>query len=90
MFSFIRYGDDGTPPMVVVSNMAPVVREGFRFGLPQAGNWRERLNTDAAEYGGSGVGNGEGIRALEDAMHGLPASTALTLPPLATIFLSPE
>ncbi|GGL63041.1 1,4-alpha-glucan branching protein GlgB [Wenxinia marina] len=90
VFSFVRYGEDGTKPVVVISNMAPVVRENFRFGVPQGGTWREALNSDGSDYGGSGVGNGGAIRALDDAMHGQPASVAVTLPPLATIFLVPE
>jgi 1,4-alpha-glucan branching enzyme len=90
VFSFIRYGEDRAKPVVVISNMAPVIREGFQVGLPQNGNWRERLNTDCFEYGGSGVGNAEAICALGEPMHGQPASARLTLPPLATIFLTPE
>ncbi|ETX14266.1 glycogen branching protein [Roseivivax halodurans JCM 10272] len=89
-FSFVRRGHAGTPPVVVICNMAPVVREGFSFGVPQSGAWRERLNTDCADYGGSGVTNGEGVTARDTEMHGQPASLTLTLPPLATLFLIPE
>nr|WP_245544303.1 1,4-alpha-glucan branching protein GlgB [Oceanicola granulosus] len=87
-FSFLRWADDGRP-VAVISNMAPVVREGYRVGLPLEGTWREVLNSDASDYGGSGVANGT-IRATGEGMHGQPASAALTLPPLGTIFLSPE
>ncbi|KAA9008342.1 1,4-alpha-glucan branching protein GlgB [Histidinibacterium aquaticum] len=90
VFSFLRKGEEGDTPVVVVSNMAPVVREGYRIGVPQGGTWRERLNTDAAAYGGSGTGNGGTLRALEEGLHGQPAALSLTLPPLATIFLTPE
>ncbi|ETX29303.1 1,4-alpha-glucan branching protein GlgB [Roseivivax isoporae] len=89
VFSFVRTGRHGTPPIVVVCNMAPVVREGFRLGMPHSGLWRDVLNTDRELYGGSGVGSGD-VSAHEDEMHGLPASAALTLPPLATLFLLPE
>ncbi len=89
VFAFIRTGGDDTTPVVVVSNMAPVVREGYRIGVPQAGAWRERLNTDAAEYDGSGVANGT-LQAVEENLHGQPAALSLTLPPLATVFLIPE
>jgi 1,4-alpha-glucan branching enzyme len=90
VFSFVRRGRDGTPPVVVIANMAPVLREGFRIGMPHAGNWREILNTDAAPYGGSGAGNGGRVVAQGQGMHGLPASASLTLPPLAALFLKPE
>jgi 1,4-alpha-glucan branching enzyme len=90
VFSFVRYGDAGEKPVVVIANLAPVLREGYWLGMPQAGTWHERLNTDARDYGGSGAGNGGTVRALERGLHGLPASTALNLPPLGTLFLSPE
>ena len=90
VFSFVRRGHDGTRPVVVISNMAPVVREGFRVGMPSEGTWRELLNTDAADYGGSGAGNGGRVVARGEGMHGQPASATLTLPPLGTLFLAPE
>jgi 1,4-alpha-glucan branching enzyme len=90
VFSFVRRGRDGTPPVVVIANMAPVVREGYRLGMPSAGVWLERLNTDAADYGGSGAGNGGRVMAGGEGMHGLAASATLTLPPLATLFLAPD
>ena len=90
VFSFIRHGLDGTPPVVVISNMAPVVREGYTIGMPQGGTWREALNTDAAEYGGSGVGNGGTVISGGEGLHGQPHRASLTLPPLATLFLTPE
>jgi 1,4-alpha-glucan branching enzyme len=89
VFSFLRLGEDGDPPVAVIANFAPVPRHGFRVGLPRPGPWRERLNTDAAEYGGSGVGNGGEVAATDVPCHGMPASAVLTLPPLGTLFLSP-
>ena len=90
VFSFVRYGAEGDRPAVVIANLAPVVREGVRFGMPSEGRWTERLNSDAAEYGGSGVGNGGAVHALPEESNGLPASAAVTLPPLATLFFTPE
>ena len=78
-------GADGDPPVVVVSNMTPVVREGYRLGVPRAGWWRERLNTDSAVYGGSNVGNAGGVQSEAIESHGHPASVLLRLPPLATV-----
>ncbi len=75
---------------MVVCNFTPVVREGYRVGVPEAGYYRERLNTDAAEYGGSGVGNLGGCQAEATPSHGRPFSLSLTLPPLATLVLVPD
>jgi 1,4-alpha-glucan branching enzyme len=64
-----------------------VVRDGFRVGLPSPGRWREVLNTDATQYGGSGVGN-LGVVEAEPVPHrGFPASANVVLPPLATLWL---
>ncbi len=77
---------------IVVCNLTPVPRQGYRIGVPVvgAGRWREVLNTDSEHYGGSNVGNG-GCELVSEAQgaHGRPASLQLTLPPLATIFLLP-
>ncbi len=85
IFAYVRYGNDGDPPVVVVSNMTPVVRESYRLGVPREGWWRERLNTDAAAYGGSNVGNAGGVGSEPVEAHGHPASIVLRLPPLATV-----
>ena len=90
VFAFARFGDAGDPPVVAISNFTPEPRHGYRVGLPHAGRWREILNTDAAVYGGSGVGNYGRVEAHATPSHGLPASAAITLPPLATIYLTPE
>jgi 1,4-alpha-glucan branching enzyme len=55
-----------------------------------AGRWREVINTDAAEYGGGGVGNLGSIEAVGEPWHGLPVSATLTLPPLGVLWLAPE
>ena len=77
----------GAPPVVVVCNFTPVPRYDYRLGLPHAGIWREILNSDAARYGGSNMGNAGEVRAEEWGAHGMPASGGVTLPPLATVFL---
>jgi 1,4-alpha-glucan branching enzyme len=76
----------------MVSNFTPVPRPFYRIGLPQAGRWREILNTDAGEYGGSGMGNLGSVFADEIPAHGQPASAEIVLPPLATVYfqLDPE
>jgi len=74
-------------PVLVNCNFTPVVREGLRFGVPKAGFWAERLNTDRACYGGSDCHNGEGAASEELPWDDQPHSLQLTLPPLATIVL---
>jgi 1,4-alpha-glucan branching enzyme len=84
VLSFVRYGEEGDPPALVVSNFTPVVRAGFRVGVPRPGRWAERLNTDAATYGGSDVGNPAGLTAEPVPWNGQDHSVTLRLPPLAT------
>jgi 1,4-alpha-glucan branching enzyme len=92
VFSFIRRGvstsTNGSPStLVCVSNFAAVPHSDFRLGLPEAGTWRELVNTDAATYTGSGVGNLGSVTAVDGAEGGQPAHATLVLPPLATIWL---
>jgi 1,4-alpha-glucan branching enzyme len=89
VISFLRYAPDGSPLACVV-NFAGVPHEGYRLGLPQAGRWREVVNTDAYEYGGSGVGNLGQVDAAGGPCHGLPASALLRVPPLGAVWLAPE
>jgi 1,4-alpha-glucan branching enzyme len=90
VFAWLRFGSDGDPPLLVVCNFTPLPRHGYRVGVTETGRWREILNTDATVYGGSGAGNFGGTDATAAASHGLPASLALTLPPLAVVVLRPE
>ncbi|MEM6761891.1 MAG: 1,4-alpha-glucan branching enzyme, partial [Pseudomonadota bacterium] len=87
VFVYARYSETGAP-VVVVLNFTPVVRSGYRIGLPHGGEWREVLNTDAGEYGGSNVGNG-GVTAEQIAFHGKAHSAEITLPPLAAVVFAP-
>jgi 1,4-alpha-glucan branching enzyme len=87
--SFVRRGRDLGDFVVVVCNFTPVPRYGYRVGVPDGGYYRELLNTDAALYGGSNVGNGGGAWAEPTPWQGQPWSLALTLPPLATLIMRP-
>jgi 1,4-alpha-glucan branching enzyme len=89
VFAYLRLGGPDDPPALVVCNFTPVPRSLYRIGVPRAGSWREIVNTDAALYGGSNLGNGGEVQAEETGSHGQPASLVLTLPALATIVLSP-
>ncbi len=84
--AFLRMGADGDAPVAVVCNFTPVPRHAYRIGLPAPGHWREALNSDAAFYGGSNMGNLGGVTAEPRPAHGFGASALLTLPPLATLF----
>jgi 1,4-alpha-glucan branching enzyme len=88
VLSFMRT-DPGSAPLVCVSNFAALPHYDYRLGLPTAGPWQEVLNTDAETYLGSGVGNLGQVEAVRETWHGLPASAALTLPPLGTLWLRP-
>jgi 1,4-alpha-glucan branching enzyme len=89
VFAFLRYGNDEAPPVLVVSNMTPVPRPGYRIGVPRPGLWRELLNTDSSFYGGSDLGNGGAVATAPVQSHGEAQSLQLTLPPLATLFMRP-
>ena len=64
-------------------------RQGYRIGVPRPGRYRERINTDATEYGGSGVGNAGEVHADPHPAHGHPYSILLNLPPLGTLIFTP-
>ncbi len=88
--SFLRRASDPGNFLVFICNFTPLVRSGYRVGVPQGGLYRERLNTDAALYGGSNMGNAGGVMAEAIPQHGHPFSLRLTVPPLATLMLQPE
>jgi 1,4-alpha-glucan branching enzyme len=86
VLSWLRHGQEGTPPVLVISNFTPVPRHNYRVGLPLHGRWIERLNTDAEGYGGSGMGNLGAVMAEQVSSHGRPFSASFTLPPLSTLY----
>ncbi|KQU51202.1 glycogen branching protein [Bosea sp. Leaf344] len=89
VFAFLR-SRHGRAPVLVVANMTPVPRHGYRIGVPHRGFWREVLNTDSAHYGGSGVGNAGGVHAHDGSHGGESAMVELVLPPLAALVFSFE
>ncbi|KVH69808.1 glycogen-branching enzyme [Burkholderia ubonensis] len=88
VFSFVRKAADGDC-VLVICNFIPVPRHQYRIGVPRPGRYREIVNSDAACYGGSGVGNGE-CHTEAIASHGRDCSLSLVVPPLATIMLKLE
>jgi 1,4-alpha-glucan branching enzyme len=89
VLSFIRRGRRDGSYMAVICNLTPVPRYNYRVGLPQAGFWQERLNSDAVLYGGSGQGNLGGVETAPLPSHGFYHSAVLTLPPLGVLYLEP-
>jgi 1,4-alpha-glucan branching enzyme len=87
--AFLRIDRKGRR-VAAVFNFTPVVRYGYRIGVPHGGLWRERLNSDAACYGGSDIGNGGAVMAEAVPAHGRSWSLDLVLPPLAALVLMPE
>ncbi len=85
VLSFIRWAQDYRQLLFFAFNFTPVPRWNYRLGVPKPGFYREILNTDAREYGGSGLGNRGGLRADLLASHGRPCSLNLVLPPLAAV-----
>jgi 1,4-alpha-glucan branching enzyme len=81
-------GSPGPRVVACVANFSGSPHYDYRIGLPVAGRWREVINTDAAAYGGSGVGNLGAIEAVDEPGHGRPASATITLPPLAVLLLT--
>jgi 1,4-alpha-glucan branching enzyme len=87
MVSYLRRGR-GQEPIVVVCNFKPVVREDYRVGVPRPGWYRERINPDALDYAGSGVGSAGGVRAESHPTHGHAHSIHWRLPPLGALIFS--
>jgi 1,4-alpha-glucan branching enzyme len=88
LLSFVRYGRAIDEMIVVVCNFTPTVHHGLRVGVPRAGRYVERLNTDSTHYGGSNVGTPLGTAMSQAvAWNGQAHSIVIDLPPLATVFL---
>ena len=85
VISFRRVDKKGNE-VVVVCNFTPILREGYRIGLPVYGEWAELFNSDLAEFGGTNAVNGV-IKTDPEPMHGFDQSAALTLPPLSVLVL---
>ncbi|HXM61900.1 MAG TPA: 1,4-alpha-glucan branching protein GlgB [Terriglobales bacterium] len=88
--SLLRKSRSPNQNIVIVCNFTPIPRLNYRLGVPAGGYWRELLNSDGKEYGGSGMGNAGGVMAEEEPVHGRPFSLNLTLPPLGALFLKAD
>jgi 1,4-alpha-glucan branching enzyme len=85
---FMRKDRSNGRRVLVACNLTPILRTGYRIGVPVAGYWHEALNSDSEIYGGSNVGNGGGIHTEPIPSHGEGQSLLLTLPPLGVVFLT--
>lgn len=88
VFAFLRRHEHHCA--LVVCNMTPKPLTQYTVGVPFAGRWTERLNTDAGVYGGTNSGNGGHLFAEPHSAHGQPSSVSLTLPPLSALIFTPE
>ncbi|WP_145369458.1 1,4-alpha-glucan branching protein GlgB [Maioricimonas rarisocia] len=87
-YAFARHSKDRRETVIVAINMTPVPREEYRIGVSDPGFYKEILNSDAAIYGGSNLGNAGGVRAERVPMHGREYSVKVVLPPLAVLMLA--
>jgi len=87
VLSYLRRDRNGAF-VAVILNFTPVPRPGYRIGIPRPGLYREILNSDSRYYGGSNLGNGEGVAAENTPWMGYPHSIVITVPPLAGIVLA--
>lgn len=88
VLSYARF--DGAAHAMVVLNLTPVPRDGYRLGAPMAGRYRVVLNSDAAEFGGSGYDTADAVETDTEPYHGFPQSLSITLPPLSMLVLLPD
>ncbi|WP_157958593.1 alpha amylase C-terminal domain-containing protein [Salinicola sp. CPA57] len=87
---FARHAESGHASMICLCNFQACVHYQYRFGVPSAGWWRETFNSDSVFYGGSNVGNGRGVTSEPIPSHGHAQSLAVTVPPMAALFLRHE
>jgi len=90
VISYLRRGRGPHELAVVVCNFTPVPRENYLIGVPRPGRYRERINSDALDYGGSGVGNAGEVHAAAHPIHGHPYALRLRLPPLGTLIFTAD
>ncbi len=90
VISYLRKGNSTHDVILVVCNFTPVAHTDYRIGVPAPGAWREVLNSDAGEYGGSGQGNRGMVEARSEPSHGRGYSLSLVLPPLAVLVFKKE
>lgn len=87
IFSYIRYAEDRKNFVVVAMNFTPIPRMAHRIGVPEAGYYKELLNSDSATYGGGNIGNMGGVQTVDGISHGHQQSLKLNIPPMGIVIL---
>jgi 1,4-alpha-glucan branching enzyme len=87
---FLRMATSRDNVILAAFNFTPVPRHDYCVGAPRHGFWKEILNSDATEFGGSGVGNRDALAATDLPCHGFDQSLTMTLPPLGAVFFKPQ
>lgn len=87
VLSFLRKGDENDNPVITICNFTPVVREAYKVGVPKGGKWKEVLNSDAKEYGGSGYQSNGELTTVEESWHGREHYVNVALPALGIVVL---
>jgi 1,4-alpha-glucan branching enzyme len=90
IISFIRKARSPDNLIMSICNFTPVSRRNYRIGVPRGGYWKEILNSDAKEYGGSGQGNLGGVTAEAHPFHRRAYSVSITLPPFGALFFKSD
>jgi 1,4-alpha-glucan branching enzyme len=90
ILSFARYDKSKNQKVLVVVNFTPVPHHNYRIGVPEDTTWNEILNSDALQYGGSGMGNFGGLEANPLPYHGEEQSINILIPPLGIVMFSNE
>jgi 1,4-alpha-glucan branching enzyme len=85
IIAFLRKAEDPKDFLLFCCNFTPVPRQGYEFGVPEAGFYEEILNTDSELFGGSNLGNGGMVSSRPIPKHNRPQSIAVTLPPLSVV-----
>jgi 1,4-alpha-glucan branching enzyme len=88
--SLMRKGGADKDILIIVCNFTPITRYDFLVGTPKGGLWKELLNSDALDYGGSGQGNLGLVEADSTPFHGRSNSLRITVPPLSIVFFRNE
>ncbi len=88
ILSFVRYDKSGKYPVIIIANFTPVPRYNYRVGVPGEASWEEILNSDANQYGGSGMGNFGGVSSYPVPYHDQEQSINVVLPPLSVVMFA--
>ncbi|MCL4160763.1 UNVERIFIED_CONTAM: hypothetical protein GTU68_011357 [Idotea baltica] len=87
VLSFIRKGENEADLLIVICNFTPVVRDSYKVGVPEKGTYQEVLNSNKADFGGSGDHVDLKVKTKTETWHGRSQCIELSLPPLSIVVL---